>query len=206
MDIPADIVATVCPAAPVTWADHLSAAADCYGIDTADRAAMWLAQLAHESAGLTILQESLSYRSAERIAAVWPSRFTVETAGSYVRAPQRLANAVYARRMGNGDAASGDGWRYRGRGLIQLTGRDTYRACGAAIGLPLLDEPDLLLQPGPAALSASWYWQSRRLNRFADAGDIAGCTRAINGGLTGLADRQSLWRRARMAWGLPGTP
>lgn len=101
--------------------------------------------------------------------------------------------------MGNGDEASGDGWRFRGRGLLQITGRGMYQRCGDALGLPLLEQPDLLLQPEQAVLSAAWFWQSNGLNALADAGDFEAITRRINGGLNGLAERKALWLKAREA-------
>ena len=136
------------------YAPHLDAAARAWGV--ADYALpMWLAQLAHESALFERMVESLNYTKAAQIRRTWPKRFANNSAAvAFVRHPERLANYVYANRLGNGDAASGDGWKYRGRGLIQITGKDNYRAAGEALGLPLLEEPELLEEPAHAAAAA----------------------------------------------------
>lgn len=207
-----DILAHIMPAAPIVWVDALNTAAGRFKIDTPDRLAMWLAHVAHESTGLTVLTESLHYRDPARIAKMFRTGFDldhdrvvdpeeIEFARAYVGKPEKLASRAYANRNGNGPEESGDGWRYRGRGPIQITGAANYAACGKAIGLPLLNEPDLLLQPGPGALSAGWFWSSRGLNADADSGDITHCTKLINGGLNGLDDRTRLWTRARKALG-----
>ncbi|WP_285961143.1 glycoside hydrolase family 19 protein [Pseudomonas tohonis] len=175
-----------------------------FSITTPARQSTFLAQCAHESAGFSRLAENLNY-SAAGLAATWPGRFRGgdgqpnALARAYQRRPVVIANHVYANRMGNGSEESGDGWRYRGRGLLQITGRGMYQRCGEALGLPLLEQPDLLLQPEPAVLSAAWFWQSNGLNALADAGDLEGITRRINGGLNGLAERKALWLKAREA-------
>lgn len=170
-----------------------------FGIDTPARLAAFLSQVAHESSNLSRLVENLNY-SAEGLRGVFPRYFAdPATALDFARQPQRIANRVYAARMGNGDEASGDGWRFRGRGLIQVTGRANYDACGQALGLDLLASPELLEQPGPAARSAAWFWSSRRLNGPADRGDIEAITRAINGGLNGLDDRKAQYAHALAA-------
>jgi putative chitinase len=169
------------------------------------RLAAFLAQIAHESAELARTVENLNY-SAAGLRKTWPSRFpTLALAEVYARKPMAIANKVYADRLGNGPEASGDGWRFRGRGLIQLTGRSNYRAAALALGLPLEGEPELLEQPGPASRSAAWYWQDRGLNELADAGigeAFANITRRINGGLTGHAERVRYWARAKQALGV----
>ena len=179
------------------YAPHLDAAARAWGV--ADYALpMWLAQLAHESALFERMVESLNYTKAAQIRRTWPKRFAnISAAVAFVRKPERLANFVYANRLGNGDAASGDGWKYRGRGLIQITGKDNYRDAGESLGLPLLEEPELLEEPAHAADAAGWFWKSHGLNRFAS--NINDCTRAINGGLNGLPDRMRLYNRASAA-------
>lgn len=175
-----------------------------FSISTAARQSAFLAQCAHESAGFSRLAENLNY-SAAGLAATWPGRFRGvdgqpnALARAYQRRPVVIANHVYANRMGNGSEETGDGWRYRGRGLLQITGRGMYQRCGEVLGLPLLEQPDLLLQPEPAVLSAAWFWQSNGLNALADAGDLEGITRRINGGLNGLAERKALWLKAREA-------
>lgn len=172
------------------------------------RQAAFIAQCGHESQHLTKLSESLYYKDAERVVALFKTGFDknrnsraepaeIEDAKGYLRNTEKMANRVYANRMGNGPESSGDGYRYRGRGLIQITGRDTYRLCGQALGLPLLDRPELLEQPENAALSAAWYWWDRGLNDLADAGLFDGITRKINVASAGLADRRELWAKAK---------
>ncbi|MTZ15121.1 glycoside hydrolase family 19 protein [Pseudomonas sp. JL972] len=170
-----------------------------YRIDSPVRRAAFLAQVGHESGQLRRLVENLNY-SAVGLAATWPARFRGADgqpnvlARRLARRPEAIANHVYADRLGNGPASSGDGWRYRGRGLIQLTGRDNHRACGSAIGADLLTNPELLEQPEWAALSAAWYWASNGLNELADAGRFEAITRRINGGTHGQPQRLALWR------------
>ena len=195
----ADILRAALPAARPTdiakFATPLADSCTEWGIDTPLRLAAFLAQIAHESGQLRALAESLNY-SAEALLRVFPRYFDTGQAAAYARQPERIGSRVYANRMGNGDEASGDGWCYRGRGLIQVTGRTNYTACGAALGLDLIAQPELLEQPGPAAHSAGWFWHSNGLNRPADARDIATITRRINGGLTGLEDRKACYARA----------
>lgn len=179
------------------FAPHLHAAAVKWGVSVA-ALPMFLAQLAHESRMFERMVESLNYTKAAQIRRTWPKRFANNSAAvAFVSKPERLANFVYANRLGNGDAASGDGWKYRGRGLIQVTGKDNYRDAGEALGLPLLEEPELLEEPVHAADAAGWFWKSHGLNRFAS--NINDCTRAINGGLNGLPDRMRLYGRASAA-------
>lgn len=193
------------------WTPVLNAAMAEFGIGAnADRIAAFLAQIAHESGELRRLEENLNYRTAARLCAVWPKRFPTEAdAAPYVSASDRLANRVYADRLGNGDAASGDGWRYRGRGLLQVTGRGNYASVGAALGLKLTQTPELLLQPEPAARSAALYWKSHGLNELADDRsdddddeDFVLITVKINGGKAGLTERRAYWQQARTALGL----
>jgi len=193
---------------PGAWIDVLNEALASFEINTTGRIAAFLAQIAHESAELNRLLENLNY-SAQGLLATWPKRFaSLEVARQFERNPQRIANHVYANRMGNGDLASGDGWKYRGRGVIQLTGRGNYRAVGKAIGLPFETDPDLLLQPGPAAQAAGYFWKSRGLNELADDRnddnddeDFVSITVRINGGRAGLADRRRYWERAQAVLG-----
>jgi putative chitinase len=145
------------------------------------------------------LEENLNY-SAERLVAVWPSRFPTKAAAEpYARQPDKLANKVYANRLGNGNEASGDGWRYRGRGPIQLTGKANYEKCGAGIGEDLVRFPCLLLTPSVGLASAGWFWHTRGCNRLADEDDHRAITRIINGGQLGLDDRIMLVNRVREA-------
>lgn len=175
---------------------------DRFGIDTAPRRAAFLAQVAHESARFARLTENLNY-SALALSRTWPTRFRGDDgqpnplARRLKNRPSSIANEVYSARLGNGDAETGDGWRYRGRGLIQITGRNNYRDCGEALRVDLLADPDVLTSPLYASLSAGWYWDARRLNVFADRGDVEGLTRAINGGLNGISDRIALFNAAQ---------
>ncbi|QJC82474.1 glycoside hydrolase family 19 protein [Pseudomonas umsongensis] len=159
------------------------------------RVAAFLAQIGHESGQLRTLVENLNY-SADALIRTWPKRFNLVTATSVARKPEKIANIVYASRLGNGPAVTGDGWRYRGRGLIQITGWVNYQACGSALSLDLLAKPELLEQPAYAALSAAWFWSSNGLNELADAGQFEAITQRINGGLNGQADRLKLWGKA----------
>jgi len=199
-------LAAIMPACPDTnaWTAALNTAMEQFEITTAQRMAAFLAQLAHESGQMKRLTENLSY-SAQRLMQVWPDRFlTLGKAQQYERNPEKLANYVYAKRLGNGDETSGDGWRYRGRGLIQLTGRGNYRAAAQGIGHPLEERSELLEQPGPAALSAAWFWKSHGLNELADCHhddhdpeDFRTITRRINGGTLGLKERIVFWEKAK---------
>lgn len=183
------------------WLEPLKAAMALHDISTPARMGAFLAQLAHESNHLGSLSENLNYTPQALMATFNTSRitrFTPELAQRYGRTAKQaanqemIANIAYASRMGNGDAASRDGWRYRGRGPIQLTGKDNYRACGQAINLDLLQHPDLLIEPDVGAMAAAWFWTQgagKNLNLLADAGDITGISKAINGGSNGLADR-----------------
>lgn len=190
MILTAALLRTIMPKADGdTWAAALTPAMAEFSIDTAARAAAFLGQLAHESIELTHTEENLSY-SSRRLLEVWPKRFTAVTAEMYARQPEKLANYVYADRNGNGDAASGDGWRYRGRGPIQLTGRRNYAAAGKGISLALEAQPDLVKDPTVGARTAAWYWHDHGLNAVADTGNIAAITRAINGGVHGLHERE----------------
>jgi putative chitinase len=191
------------------WTSALNTAMDRFEINTTRRAAAFLAQVAHESGEFQRLVENLNY-SAARLCAVWPNRFaTPDVAKPYERNPEALANFVYAKRLGNGDTASGDGWRFRGRGLIQLTGRGNYRSCGVALMLPLEAEPERLETPDGAALAAAQFWQSRGLNHLADDenddnddADFVSITKIINGGTAGLTSRRTYWARAKTALGI----
>jgi putative chitinase len=157
-----------------TWADPLSAAMALYAIDSLKRQAAFLAQVGHESGRLIYVRE------------LWGPT---------------PAQDGYEGRADLGNTEPGDGFRFRGRGLIQVTGRANYATCGAALCLPLTDHPELLEQPGNAAQSAAWFWNSRGLNAFADAMDFETITRRVNGGLNGWDDRVALWKLALAALG-----
>ena len=189
--------------APDAVVGALDAAMRRFEISTPARVAAFCAHLAHESGQLQRWTENLSYRW-ERLRQVFPKYFPSDAeARPFDRKPERIANRVYANRMGNGPEASGDGWRYRGRGPIQLTGKDNYRACGQGIGVDLVDDPDLLATPEPGCLAAAWFWARNGLNALADAGDFVTITRRINGGLNGLAERREFWERAKAVFGVP---
>lgn len=192
------------PEMAARWYPHVMAAADRYDFRAPLRLAMWIAQVGHESGGFRTLAENLNY-SLTGIRKTWPGRFPSDaSAAPYVRSAAKLANSVYADRMGNGDTASGDGWRFRGRGLIQITGRESYGKCGKALGIDLLSKPDLLTEEKYAALSAGWYWDSRGLSALADGGHLEKVTRRINGGTHGLADREARLKVALAALAGPG--
>ena len=166
-----------------------------YGINTPQRQACFIGQCAHESGNFKTLEENLHYK-AESLMKVWPSRFPdLDTASKYANNPQLIANKVYSGRMGN--VEDGDGWKYHGRGLIQLTGRDNYANCGLGLGVDLLGNPDWLLDPKYATLSAGWFWGKRGLNDLADTGDYETMTKRINGGLIGLDDRKAKIAKAK---------
>ena len=154
------------------------------------RMAAFLAQIAHESGAFNFTAEGLNY-SAAALSKTWPKRFpTLAIAQQYARKPEKIANKVYANRMGNGTEASGDGFKFRGRGLIQLTGKDNYTRFAKSIG-KTLDQTVAFLETAEGAVaSAGWYWDVNKLNVYADKGDFVGLTRRINGGIIGLADRK----------------
>lgn len=178
--------------------DHADFAAACerFGINTPKRLAAFCAQVAHESGGRTRFVENLQY-TAGRLMEVWPRKFkTRAMAVEYQRrGAEAIANKVYAFVNGNGNEASGDGWRYRGRGDFQLTGLGNYRAAEEATGLPLVSNPDLAAEPKNSAIIAAWFWNSNGLNTFADEGNIMEISRKINGGTIGFAQRETLSRK-----------
>jgi putative chitinase len=158
---------------------------------------MFLAQVLHEPAGLTVLSENLSY-SASRLRAVFPRYFpTASLADQYDGRPEAIASRVYADRMGNGAGATQDGWTYRGAGAIQMTGRDNHAQVVAEFNVPLAEVGDWMRRPYSAAQSAAWYWRTHGCNAAADRSDITACTRVINGGLNGLESRRARWIRVR---------
>lgn len=181
------------------WSTILPSVIREFQLDDPVELAEWLAQCGHESAQFTRLTENLSY-SARALMATWPKRFPdLQIATKYARQPDRIANYVYANRMGNGEVGSGDGFRYRGRGLFQITGRDNYRQCGEALNLMLLTFPQKLEDPINAARSAGWYWRARMKNHT--PGDVEHSTKIINGGLNGLSERQAFFNTAMQVLG-----
>jgi putative chitinase len=162
---------------------------DRWGIKTARQQAAFIGQAGHESGNFTKLEEGLSY-AADRLMKIWPKRFpTMEIANKYARNPKALANFVYANRMGNRDEASGDGFRFRGAGWLQLTGHDNFYHAGKACGVDYVMNPDLVRTHKHAALTAGWFWATHNCNRLAEAGDWVALTKKINGGTIGLDDR-----------------
>ena len=174
------------------WYDALCEILPEYSIDTPQRVAAFLAQCAHESGGFRALKENLNYR-AETLRKIFPKYFpTDDLARQYASMPNKqeaIANRVYASRMGNGDESSGDGYRYCGRGLIQLTGKTNYTWFAASLEIPVEEAAEYLQTFEGAVQSACWFWETNNLNKEADAGDIKTMTRKINGGFIGLEDR-----------------
>ena len=181
------------------WEEPLQAAFDKYDINTLKRQAAFIGQCAHESANFKVLQENLNY-SAEGLMKTWPSRFpTKEVADQYARQPAKIAGKVYNGRLGNTNEEEAS--KYLGRGLIQLTGKENYERCGLAIGVDLLSNPDLLLDPRYAAMSAGWFWNKKGLNELADQQEHGQITKRINGGTLGLDDRLQKTTKALAALG-----
>jgi len=196
------------------WVAGLNQAMLQFGIVEPRHVAAFLAQIGHESGRLSRLEENLNY-SDIGLSKTWPKRYAEldengkplpgtpnALANSLHRNPQAIANNVYANRMGNGDEASGDGWRYRGKGLIQLTGRENHRICGEDLDLPIEEQPELLLQPKYAAVSAAWFWSAHKLNEMADDDDVENETKVINGGTTGVDERSALYATAKDVLGV----
>ena len=159
-----------------------------YNISTTQRQAAFIGQCQHESNNFRTLEENLHY-SADGLMRTWPSRFpSADVAQQYANNPEKIANKVYAGKLGNNQ--ENDGWTFHGRGLIQLTGRENYERCGEAIGVDLINQPQLLVEPHYAAMSAGWFWNKAGLNALADSKDYDTMTKRINGGLNGLDDRK----------------
>lgn len=189
------------------WYPAVSAALFEFGILAPHRVAHWVAQVGTESAGFTRLHESFDY-SVDGLRARFGARMPPALAGTLGRQPgeravplerqKRIASIVYAGRFGNGEAGSGDGWRYAGHGLKQITFHDNHMECGHALGVDLVSRPELLATDDAlAARSAAWFWYARGCNQLADRGDLEQLTRRINGGLNGLDDRRERWLRAQ---------
>ena len=153
----------------VEWVDALNSTFERFNISSIRQQAAFIGQCGHECGNFKILEENLNYR-AETLMRLWPKRFpTREIADQYARNPKKIANKVYASRMGNRDEASGDGYRFRGRGCIQLTGHSNYFHAGKALGIDFVMEPDLVATPQYAALTAGWFWDTQKLNAIAEA-------------------------------------
>ena len=169
------------------WSEPLTTTFVKFGMNTPKEQAAFIGQASHESGNFRLLEENLNYR-AETLMKLWPKRFpTMDDANKYARNPQLIANHIYSNRMGNRDEQSGDGFRFRGRGLFQLTGHDNYWHCGKALGQDFVMNPDLIATPMFAALSAGWFWETHGCGKLVDNAETL-CKR-INGGLIGLQDR-----------------
>ena len=171
------------------WVDALNKTFQRFDISNPKRQAAFIGQCGHECGNFRILEENLNYRAAT-LMKLWPKRFpSLEIANQYAGNPKKIANMVYASRMGNRDEASGDGYRFRGRGCIQTTGHANYFHAGQALGVDFVMNPDLVSTPEYAALTAGFFWSTHGLNALADAGDHRMITKRINGGFIGLDDR-----------------
>lgn len=187
--IAAGLAAVARPVVPVKmWAELMKQPLIDSGLVTGRRIAAFLGQVSVESAGFTAIEENLNY-SATALLATWPSHFDEARAETCARNPTLIANAVYCNRMGNGDAASGDGWTYRGAGLIQVTGKTNQLACAAALKLDPARISDYLRTPMGALRSALWFWNANSLNTLADSWLLTIMSRRINGGEEGLGAR-----------------
>ena len=182
-------------------ADAFNETFDRFGISTPVQQASWIGQCGHECGNFKILEENLMYRAATllKLFPKTPKRawgFTPEEAAAYERQPQRIANRIYGNRMGNRDEASGDGWRFRGSGFLQLTGHANFYHAGKALGEDFVMQPDLVATPQYAALSAGFFWNTQKLNQYADTKDLRTMTKKINGGYIGLNDRERHFNQA----------
>lgn len=195
IDVPTLIACGIGPTQARLFADPLAAACIRFGIDTAKRFPAFLSQGMHESLKFTRLEEGLFYSTPERIRQVFPSRVkTLDDAKTLARNPQGLANRVYSGRLGNGDEDSGDGWKYRGRGIFQLTGKDNYQRASDDIGVDYVESPELVALPEHACLTAAHFWVVSGCNDAADMVDLRAITAKVNGpAMLGLAERTDLY-------------
>ena len=182
------------------WFDALSQALPDYDINTPQRIAAFLAQCGHESGGFTAIKENLNYK-AESLCRVWPRYFNTSNATDYAHNQEKIANRAYGGRMGNGPEESGDGYKFCGRGLIQLTGRSNYQAFADSIQISIDDASEYLKTFEGCVQSACWFWEANNLNQFADSGDILTMTKRINGGTLGLDDRTARYHHALQVLG-----
>jgi putative chitinase len=177
-----------------TLADAFNETFERFGILTPLQQASWIGQCGHECGNFKIMEENLNYRAATllKLFPLTPKRkwgFTPEEAAAYEKQPKRIANRIYGNRMGNRDEASGDGWRFRGSGFLQLTGHSNFYHAGKALGVDFVMEPELVRTPKYAAQTAGWFWQTHKINQHADGRDFVTMTKRINGGTIGLDDR-----------------
>jgi len=182
---------------PDDWYESMYEALPQYAITSVPRVAAFIAQCAHESGGFSTLEENLNYKAAT-LTRIWPQRYPVGIAEQFAGKPEAIANKSYGGRMGNGPEVSGEGWKFRGRGLLQLTGKDNYSSCSKFMFQDdtLLENPDILLDAYYAIHSACWFWHRNNLNQYADSGDFATMTKKINGGTIGLEDRKKHYAHA----------
>jgi putative chitinase len=181
------------------WVDPLNETFERFGILSNNQQASFIGQCGHECGHFRILEENLNYKAAT-LMRLWPKRFpTLEVANQYAGNPKKIANMVYASRMGNRDESSGDGYRFRGRGCIQLTGHANYFHAGQALGVDFVMQPDLVATPKYAALTAGWFWSTHKLNQPAESKNLLMVTKLINGGTIGLEDRRELTEQALTA-------
>jgi putative chitinase len=181
------------------WVDPLNETFERFGILSNNQQASFIGQCGHECGHFRILEENLNYKAAT-LMRLWPKRFpTLEVASQYAGNPKKIANMVYASRMGNRDESSGDGYRFRGRGCIQLTGHANYFHAGQALGVDFVMQPDLVATPKYAALTAGWFWSTHKLNQPAESKNLLMVTKLINGGTIGLEDRRELTEQALTA-------
>ena len=183
-----------------SWYDALSDELPKYQITSAKRVAMFMAQTGHESGNYTALKENLNYQ-AKSLTAIWPKRFPPDLASQVAHNQEEIANIAYCDRMGNGSRKSGDGWKFHGRGLIQLTGRSLYEAFAKEIGKDLDTTVDYCETPDGAVESACFFWEHHGLNAISDAGDIVHATKVINGGTLGIDDRTARYQHALQIFG-----
>jgi len=194
------------------WLPYVQKALNRFDITSEKQVAAWIAQTAHESGGYVTLAENLNY-SDVGLAGTWPNRFAEidpstkkpkkdakgfnipnRFAKALHRNPEAIANVVYGGRLGNGPIESGDGWKHRGMGLKQLTGKENHKRCGDALGIDFISNPEKLLEPEYASLSAAWFWVDKKCGPLADADDFVGLTKRINGGTIGLQDREKRYK------------
>ena len=177
------------------WSEPLTTTFATFGINDVNRQAAFIGQCSHECNHFKTLEENLNYRP-ETLHALFGHKFKPEEIQLYAHHAEKIANRIYANRMGNRDESSGDGWRFHGRGCIQLTGHDNYWHFGQAVQKDLVDEPQLVATPMYAALSAGWFWQTHGCNDLAEAENWEGLTKRINGGTIGIEERISLTKHA----------
>jgi putative chitinase len=198
IDVAKLIACGVGPKQAKVFAPHLVAACERFEIRAVSTVAAFIAQAMHESTNFTRLEEGLYYSTPENIHRAFARLRGVPLgvlAAGYTKKPQALANLAYANVNGNGDESSGDGWKFRGRGCFQITGRANYLAAAAASGRPYKDQPELVAQPLDAAMTAGWFWSSARLNSIMERGGIDAVSKRINGGTNGLVERREIYQR-----------